>query len=131
MESGVTETKDHSSEHRKEKPGAGSELRRHPRFPLVEDASIFKLDEGFNVLGNCNISAGGVSFYSDHKFVPGRRMRLNIKNTLGVEIEVVRCEMVMIDEIFMEAKYQVGAMFVGGAIDPDLYRMLIDTIDKP
>ena len=131
MVSGVTELKDHPSEERKEQPGTGKELREHQRVPLKEDASIFKLDEGFNVLGNCDISEGGLSFYSDRKFAPGRRMRLNIKNTLSVEIEVVRCEMVMVDETFMEAKYQVGAKFVDGPIDHDLYNMVLNTIDKP
>ena len=131
MVSGVTELKDHPSDERKEKPGTGTELREHQRVSLKEDASIFKLDEGFNVLGNCDISEGGLSFYSDRKFVSGRRMRLNIKDTLGVEIEVVRCEMVMVDETFMEAKYQIGAKFVDGPIDHDLYNMVLNTMDKP
>lgn len=126
----VTETKDQPAGERKETPGNWKERRKHPRIPLRENASVFKLDEGFKVLGDCNISAGGLNFYSDHKFEPGRHMRLNINNTLGVEIEIVRCEMVMIDGTFMEARYQIAAKFVGGPIDQDLYDMALETMEK-
>ena len=118
------------SEKRDSESPSVSELRQYQRLPLAEDAAIFKLDAGFTVLGNCDISEGGVCFYSDHQFKPGRRMKLNIKNMLGVEIEVVRCEMEMTDDTFMEAKYKVAAEFVSGPIDEDLYHMLLQSLGE-
>ena len=104
--------------------GSTRELRKFERIPLEEDAAIFELDEGFTVLGNCDISRGGVSFYSDRNFEIGRRLALNIKHAIGLEIEVMHCEMEMVDDVFMEAKYRVGTKFVGGAIDADVLSMM-------
>ena len=105
--------------------GSRRELRKWERIPLDKDAAIFELDEGFTVLGNCDSSRGGVSFYSDHNFEIGRRLGLNIKNAIGLEIEVVHCEMEMVDDVFMEARYRVGAKFVGGPIAADVFSIMI------
>ena len=109
---------------------SGADNRRADRMSLPAEAPLFRLDEGFTVLDNCDISEGGVSFLSEHKFAEGARLRLDIKNMLNMEIEIVHCEMTMVDTMFLEAKYRIGAKFSDGKLDPELFKFLTKDVTE-
>ena len=67
---------------------------------------------------------------SEHKIDEGTRLRLDIKNMLNMEIEIVHCEMTMIDSMFLEAKYRVGAKFTGGKLDTELFKVLTKDVTE-
>jgi len=74
------------------------------------------------------VSKGGISFISDRNFAGGTRLKLNVAFIFGSDIEVVYCEMFMADEIFLEARYRVGARFASGALDDEMFSLLLQSL---
>ena len=101
--------------------------RRYPRVDLSNSGAKCLVDAGYGEFTVCDVSRGGISFLSDTGFDKGRKLRLNVEYIFGAEVEVVHCQMFMSDEIFMEAKYRVGARFLGGELDEELFTLLLNT----
>ena len=101
--------------------------RRHPRVDLSRSGAKCLIDTGSDAFAVYDVSKGGISFLSDRGFDAGSRLRLNVENIFGTDIEVIHCRMFMSDETFLEAKYRIGARFVSGILDEELYSLLLRT----
>lgn len=104
--------------------------RQHPRVDLSNTRATCLIDIGDTAHPVCDISRGGICFISDRRLDRGQRLKLNVEFIFGAEIEVVYCEMFMADEMFLEAKYRIGASFVAGALDDEMFALLRDSFKE-
>ncbi len=92
-----------------------AERRKHPRVTFPAGLHVFMHDKpkSYEIR---DLSAGGVSFFSDHEIAPSTHIVLSAMGVLALEVEVVGCEMEAADEELMEYRYRVRAKF-GESVD--------------
>jgi hypothetical protein len=105
-----------------------TEQRRHPRIDMMSAGATCLLDEGYRPFRVADVSLGGLAIISDHVLPGGKRLKLNIDNVFGADIEVVHSEMFMDDDTFMEAKYRIGTRFAAGPLDDDMFTLLLQVL---
>ena len=92
-----------------------AERRAHPRVTFPAGLHVFMHNEakGYEIR---DLSAGGVSFFSDREIAPGSPIVLSAMGKLALEVEVVGCEMGAVDEETTESRYRIRATF-GESVD--------------
>ena len=92
-----------------------AERRAHPRVTFPAGLHVFLHNEarGYEIR---DLSAGGVSFFSDREIAPGSPVVLSAMGKLALEVDVVGCEMGAVDEETTESRYRIRATF-GESVD--------------
>ncbi|MDH4224675.1 MAG: PilZ domain-containing protein [Deltaproteobacteria bacterium] len=114
----------------KNPPTSGIENRRFPRKHLEKHLFHFYLAQGFQEFTLLNISQGGISFLSKNTHPLGTKLKANFKNLFELDIEVTRETMVMTDENMMEAHYSIGARFLGGPLDIEIFQQILKALEQ-
>jgi c-di-GMP-binding flagellar brake protein YcgR len=91
-------------------PATGKDRREHPRVTLPRGAAIYAhgSPQRFEIH---DLSAGGLSFYSDHHIQAGSRLILSALGLLALEVDVVGCDMEEVDPNLMDFRYRVRCKF--------------------
>jgi len=91
-------------------PASGDDRRRFPRVTFPDGATIFAhgTPQQYQIH---DLSAGGLSFFSDHQIKPDTRLILSAKGLLAPEVDVVGCEIEEVDSNLMDYRYRVRCRF--------------------
>ena len=90
-----------------EPPGA-AEKRKFPRINLISRPILVHEPTRYQIL---DMSAGGMSFYSESSFEMEKVVSISLEGLLTIEARVLGCEMVETDPDFLEVKYRVHCRF--------------------
>ncbi|MBI3993327.1 MAG: PilZ domain-containing protein [Candidatus Lambdaproteobacteria bacterium] len=85
-----------------------AEKRRFPRINLISRPILVHEPTRYQIL---DMSAGGMSFYSESSFEIGRVVSISLEGLLTIEARVLGCEMVETDPDFLEVRYRVHCRF--------------------
>ncbi len=88
--------------------GEGAEKRAFPRFKLKSGTVWIQLNLSFDVV---DISVSGISLYSLRPFEKEQIIAITLGKAFRIEAEVVNCEMVELEEKFLEIAYLVRCRF--------------------
>ena len=91
-------------------PAMGDDRRMHPRVAFPPGSAIYAHGSPREYRMR-DLSAGGLSFFSDHSIRPGSRLLMSAKGLLALEVDVVGCEMEEVDPNLMDFRYRVRCKF--------------------
>ena len=86
----------------------GAEKRAFPRFKLKSGTVWIQINLSFDVI---DISVSGISFYSTRPFAKEQVLAITLGKAFRIESVVVGCDMVELEEKFLEIAYLVRCRF--------------------
>ena len=100
---------------------AKTNQREHLRFQFLKNKRVWA-HANFLSFPIKDISAGGISFYSDLQITLDMEIPLSIEKSFSISGRVKYCGMELVDSVFLECKYRVGVQFLS---DEDGYKAMV------
>ncbi|MDH4120717.1 MAG: PilZ domain-containing protein [Deltaproteobacteria bacterium] len=109
----------------------GANMRKYDRIEVERPDPKILLDDGYHEYTLLNVSRGGLYFWSNLPFPEGKKLVVSFRRQFQMEVEVMHQEVVMTDDVFLEAKYKCGVRFTQGPLDDDIFQQIVQGLNLP